>query len=89
MDYTKDEKTGHFRGQNGYGYVSIENWVREATNQGYNSSQKDLAFINSISCIWTTVILEAGRLSLDSDNHPITIDYVDEKNPIPIAMRIT
>ncbi|KAF9511681.1 hypothetical protein BS47DRAFT_1372984 [Hydnum rufescens UP504] len=59
MKYTPSE-TGHFDGQRGYGYISIEKFTVESP---VVFDQHDLPTIRNT--VLTTAILEAGRRSLD------------------------
>jgi len=69
MKYTPSE-TGHFDGQRGYGYISIEKFVDAARSVNSKTvespaifDQLDLPTIRNT--VLTTAILEAGRKSLD------------------------
>ena len=69
MKYTPSE-TGHFDGQRGYGYISIEKFVDAARSVNSKTvgspaifDQLDLPTIRNT--VLTTAILEAGRRSLD------------------------
>eukprot|EP00007_Cunea_sp_BSH-02190019_P008895 CAMPEP_0174236774 /NCGR_PEP_ID=MMETSP0417-20130205/5798_1 /TAXON_ID=242541 /ORGANISM="Mayorella sp, Strain BSH-02190019" /LENGTH=420 /DNA_ID=CAMNT_0015315463 /DNA_START=26 /DNA_END=1288 /DNA_ORIENTATION=+ len=67
MKYTKDVR-GHFAGQQGYGYQSIEAFVRAAQemNAGLCTLEEcDNELATIASTVFVTAILEAGRLSLD------------------------
>ncbi|OZJ05262.1 hypothetical protein BZG36_01942 [Bifiguratus adelaidae] len=68
MKYTPDED-GHFDGQRGYGYISLEKFVDLARKVNQNTitldeiDQRGLPTIRNTAI--TTAILEAGRRSLD------------------------
>jgi len=67
MKYSPSE-TGHFDGQRGYGYVSIEKFIDAATsvNAGVKASSYDEQGLPTIkNTVLTTAILNAGRISLD------------------------
>ncbi|QRV76679.1 oxidoreductase family, NAD-binding rossmann fold protein [Ceratobasidium sp. AG-Ba] len=68
MKYTPSE-TGHFDGQRGYGYISIEKFIDASrlVNQGKaKSSDFDKQGFPTIrNTVLTTAILHAGRISLD------------------------
>ncbi|KAG8856322.1 hypothetical protein FRB96_006473 [Tulasnella sp. 330] len=68
MKYSPSE-TGHFDGQRGYGYVSIEKFIDAcaAVNAGHaKASDFNLQGLPTIkNTILTTAILNAGRISLD------------------------
>jgi D-galacturonate reductase len=68
MKYTPSE-TGHFDGQRGYGYISIEKFVdaARAVNAGKaKAADFDKHGLPTIkNTILTTTILNAGRISLD------------------------
>ena len=79
MRYTPDGR-GYFAGQTGYGYRSIEAFVRaaEAVRDGTTTiaeveSAGELAV--AASTLQVTAILEAGRRSLDAGGAPIRITY--------------
>ena len=68
MKYSPSE-SGHFDGQRGYGYISIEKFIDAArsVNAGETkASDYDKHGLPTISnTILTTAILHAGRISLD------------------------
>ena len=78
MKYSPSE-SGHFDGQRGYGYISIEKFIDAArgVNQGQNvPSEFDNHGLPTIrNTVLTTAILNAGRISLD------------EKRPVGIKKR--
>eukprot|EP00238_Polyblepharides_amylifera_P009884 CAMPEP_0196584550 /NCGR_PEP_ID=MMETSP1081-20130531/47530_1 /TAXON_ID=36882 /ORGANISM="Pyramimonas amylifera, Strain CCMP720" /LENGTH=183 /DNA_ID=CAMNT_0041905787 /DNA_START=163 /DNA_END=714 /DNA_ORIENTATION=- len=91
MKYTPNS-TGHFAGQNGYGYQSLEQFVAaaEAINAGTLTPegctrQGILATIDSTLVV--TAILEAGRMSLDLASAPIEISY-DEAGIVPTGLLV-
>ncbi|TFK57367.1 D-galacturonic acid reductase [Heliocybe sulcata] len=75
MKYSPSE-TGHFDGQRGYGYVSIEKFVDAArsVNAGSAKAQDfDAHGLPTIAnTVATTAILHAGRMSLD-EKRPVFI----------------
>jgi len=75
MKYSPSE-TGHFDGQRGYGYVSIEKFVDAArsVNAGVSAAADfDSHGLPTIAnTIETTAILHAGRISLD-EKRPVFI----------------
>src|ERR1700722_17325186 len=75
MKYTPSE-TGHFDGQHGYGYISIEKFVDAArsVNAGISkASDFDQSGLPTIAnTVLTTAILNAGRISLD-EKRPVHI----------------
>ncbi|KZT21640.1 D-galacturonic acid reductase [Neolentinus lepideus HHB14362 ss-1] len=75
MKYSPSE-TGHFDGQRGYGYVSIEKFVDAArsVNAGVSAAADfDAHGLPTIAnTIETTAILHAGRISLD-EKRPVFI----------------
>lgn len=82
MKYTPHATTGHFNGQNGYGYQSIEDFVAGAVLVNETCGTKaamleELAKQQSrptiFSTIHVTAILEAGRRSLDNNSQWILI----------------
>ncbi|EPQ32431.1 uncharacterized protein PFL1_00627 [Pseudozyma flocculosa PF-1] len=65
--YTPDG-LGYFAGQHGYGYISLENFVRACTdiNRGQRTAEDFEKTLPTIrDTILTAAILEAGRKSLD------------------------
>jgi D-galacturonate reductase len=81
MKYTPSE-SGHFDGQRGYGYISIEKFVdasREVNAGMARASDFDKqGFPTAKNTIVTTAILHAGRMSLDQ-KRPVNIKEVDGK----------
>ena len=75
MKYSPSE-TGHFDGQRGYGYVSIEKFVDAAreVNAGLATpGDFDASGSPTIAnTVLTTAILNAGRISLD-EKRPVGI----------------
>jgi D-galacturonate reductase len=86
MRYTPDEK-GFFAGQHGYGYMSLEMFVRACLQLRTGQATKISEFDDSLATIGTThiatAILEAGRQSLDL-RRPIRIHY--DTHGIPDAL---
>lgn len=68
MKYSPSE-SGHFDGQRGYGYISIEKFVdaAQSVNAGLTTpGEYDTHGLPTIAnTILTTAILNAGRISLD------------------------
>lgn len=68
MKYSPSE-SGHFDGQRGYGYVSIEKFIDAARSVNAGSNKPgdfDAHGLPTIkNTLLTTVILNAGRISLD------------------------
>lgn len=75
MKYSPSE-SGHFDGQRGYGYVSIEKFVDAArsVNAGLSDpSAYDTHGLPTLAnTVLTTAILNAGRISLD-EKRPVGI----------------
>jgi D-galacturonate reductase len=75
MKYSPSE-TGHFDGQRGYGYISIEKFIDAArsVNAGeIAASEFDKHGLPTIrNTVLTTAILNAGRISLD-EKRPVGI----------------
>lgn len=75
MKYSPSE-TGHFDGQRGYGYISIEKFVDAARSVNAGLSQPgdyDKHGLPTIAnTVLTTAILNAGRISLD-EKRPVGI----------------
>jgi len=83
MNYDKNNQN-NFVGQNGYGYKSIEAFIRSTntdTEINHNYITDSIANLDSKPQILTTLILEAGRNSLDNDNKWLiyNIDYKDSQ----------
>ena len=79
MKYSPSE-SGHFDGQRGYGYISIEKFIDAArsVNAGQTSAAEyDKHGLPTIAnTILTTAILHAGRISLDQ-KRSVGIKQVD------------
>jgi D-galacturonate reductase len=79
MNYAPDEE-GHFGGQGGYGYVSIEKFIDYCQKRNDNEIEIDEIDSRHLPTIKNTVlvtaILEAGRRSLDQ-NKSIELAVVD------------
>ena len=75
MKYSPSE-SGHFDGQRGYGYVSIEKFVdaaRSVNAGGATADSFDAHGLPTIAnTVLTTAILHAGRISLD-EKRPVGI----------------
>ena len=80
MKYSPSE-TGHFDGQRGYGYISIEKFIDavRVVNAGQaKPTDFDAHGLPTIAnTVLTTAILNAGRLSLD-EKRPVYIKQVGE-----------
>eukprot|EP00050_Salpingoeca_kvevrii_P016315 m.54349 g.54349 ORF g.54349 m.54349 type:complete len:422 (+) comp6839_c0_seq1:52-1317(+) len=68
---------GHFNGHHGYGYRSIEAFVKAA--RALNAKKVTLAELHERlptlqATLQTTAILEAGRISLDRGGQPVRLD---------------
>lgn len=77
MKYTPDSR-GCFAGQSGYGYRSIEDFVKasDAIRQGQAvPGDFDSRLATASDTLLVTAILEAGRRSLESSGRAISIDY--------------
>ena len=77
MKYTPDAD-GYFSGQNGYGYKSIEVFLRAAEEIRQGRAQPDDfhgKLATASDTLLCTAILEAGRRSLDSEGQAISIVY--------------
>jgi D-galacturonate reductase len=79
MKYSPSE-SGHFDGQRGYGYISIEKFIdaANAVNAGTaEATSFDAHGLPSIAnTVLTTAILHAGRISLD-EKRAVAIKKVD------------
>ncbi len=77
MKFTPDAD-GYFSGQNGYGYRSIEAFLRaaEEVRQG-RASPADFhgKLATAHDTVLCTAILEAGRRSLDSNGRAVRLEY--------------
>ena len=78
MKYSPSE-SGHFDGQRGYGYISIEKFLDAArsVNAGLTKPAEydQHGFPTIANTILTTAILNAGRISLD-EKRPVGIKQV-------------
>ena len=81
MKYPPSE-TGHFDGQHGYGYISIEKFIDAArsVNTGEVPASKfDEHGLPTIrNTVLTTAILNAGRISLD-EKRPVGVKKSGEQ----------
>lgn len=81
MKYSPSE-SGHFDGQRGYGYISIEKFIDAArsVNAGHNKPDDfDKHGLPTIAnTVLTTAILHAGRISLD-EKRPVNIKFEENK----------
>lgn len=81
MKYSASE-SGHFDGQRGYGYVSIEKFIDAARRVNAGLTQPgdyDNSGLPTISnTVVTTAILNAGRISLD-EKRAVFIKQVDDQ----------
>lgn len=77
MKYSPSE-SGHFDGQRGYGYISIEKFIdaARAVNEGLaQPAEFDKHGLPTIAnTVLTTAILHAGRISLD-EKRPVGIKF--------------
>merc|ERR1711865_189505 len=85
-----DARTGEFVGQRCYGYISFEAFVDGATK--CNASEaKPADFNGSLPTMATTAgataILEAGRMSLDSDGQSFELVYESDTSCVPVSIR--
>lgn len=75
MKYSPSE-SGHFDGQRGYGYISIEKFIDAARSVNVQETQPadyDTHGLPTIAnTVLTTAILNAGRISLD-EKRPVSI----------------
>lgn len=82
MKYTPSE-TGHFSGQQGYGYRAIEEIVvaaGELTNSPITGTKHFDEYLPTIkTTLLSTAILQAGRLSLDNNSAKVKIIYEEDK----------
>lgn len=88
MRYTPDSE-GRFAGQLGYGYRSIEAFVRAATacRDGETPESFDASLATAAVTVQTTAILEAGRRSLDS-RKTVRIEYDSEDSMEPTTLSV-
>ena len=76
--------SGHFDGQHGYGYISIEKFIDAARQVNSGEVKNATAFDEQdglptiANTVLTTAILNAGRISLD-EKRPVGIKSVDGK----------
>jgi D-galacturonate reductase len=81
MKYSPSE-SGHFDGQRGYGYISIEKFIDAArsVNSGatITSDYDSLGLPTIANTVLTTAILHAGRISLD-EKRPVGIEKLGDE----------
>jgi D-galacturonate reductase len=81
MKYSPSE-TGHFDGQRGYGYISIEKFIDAARSVNAGLSQPadydEHGLPTIANTVLTTAILHAGRISLD-EKRPVGIELSEDK----------
>jgi len=81
MKYSPSE-SGHFDGQRGYGYISIEKFIDAARNVNAETTKPadyDFHGLPTIAnTVLTTAILHAGRISLD-EKRPVTIKHENDQ----------
>ncbi|KAJ3526755.1 hypothetical protein NMY22_g10044 [Coprinellus aureogranulatus] len=74
--------TGHFDGQRGYGYISIEKFIdaSKSVNEGKSKPEEfdGHGFPTILNTVLTTAILHAGRISLD-EKRPVNIKRDGDK----------
>lgn len=77
MKYSPSE-SGHFDGQRGYGYVSIEKFIDAARSVNAGTSKPsdydERGLPTIANTVLTTTILNAGRISLD-EKRPVNIKF--------------
>ena len=69
---------GHFNGHHGYGYKSVEAFVKgaQALNAGQVTHEELHARLPTLkTTALTTAILEAGRISLDAGGKTVALEY--------------
>jgi D-galacturonate reductase len=75
MKYSPSE-SGHFDGQRGYGYISIEKFIDAARSVNAGLTTPDSYDTHGLptikNTVLTTAILHAGRISLD-EKRPVYI----------------
>jgi len=81
MKYSPSE-SGHFDGQRGYGYISIEKFIDavQSVNAGVTqpSEYDKHGFPTINNTVLTTAIINAGRISLD-EKRPVGIKKEGEQ----------
>jgi D-galacturonate reductase len=86
MKYTPDAD-GFFSGQMGYGYRSIELFIRAADEIRQGRSQPEEfrgKLATAQETLLVTAILEAGRKSLDTDGREVKIRYGNDPYDISL-----
>lgn len=72
---------GHFDGHSGYGYKSLEAFVKSASdlrNGKITLEQAESRVASARETVMTTAILQAGRMSIDSGGAVVSIHYDDK-----------
>jgi len=92
MKYTPDSN-GHFSGQMGYGYRSIDEFVQSAIKLRNGEVKDPRAFDHTLATVYQTVvstaILHAGRLSLDNLGKTVIIEYDEHGIPEKLVIQGT
>lgn len=90
MKYTPSSTNGQFSGQGSYGVLSFEHFVTACRRINAGECQPSSNDDGSLATVHTTLqgtaILEAGRMSLDSDGRPMDITYETKDSLEPIAI---
>jgi D-galacturonate reductase len=84
MKYTPAD--GRFVGQDGYGYRSIEKFIDAAiciNQKDMMPEEFDTTLPTVAQTLQTTAILQAGRLSLDHENLPVSLYYTESEPLVP------
>ena len=81
MKYSPSE-SGHFDGQRGYGYVSIEKFIDAARSVNAGETTPDDYDKHGLptiaNTVLTTAILHAGRISLD-EKRPVNVKQAGDE----------
>jgi len=89
MKYTPDT-SGHFAGQGGYGYKSLEEFTRCASECNASPSSDHRKYDHSLATVWATVtstaILRAGRISLDNGGRAVIFEHDSEGIPVKLVL---
>jgi len=89
MKYTPDER-GCFAGQLGYGYRSVEDFLRGALDLRAGGSKRDewdSRLATAAKTLQGSAILEAGRRSLDAGGRVVNIVYENDTSLEPMGIQ--
>jgi len=88
MKYTPDTM-GYYSGQGGYGYRSLEEFVKASTEINTDNSDPR-KYDHALATIWvtatSTAILQGGRLSIDNGGRAVAFELDNTHTPIKLTL---